>query len=232
MLYCRFRNCVLLHLVTSDLPLSKTVRVLFILLIPIVTLGQRLDYDTTFTSNGQKFKVQRFQLEKYMTQLKVTKGKDVILIDTSEFSAELYLLDFNGDDGIDIMVNFMGNIDRQSLFLFDKGRNVFKKIQDFEKYPEAKPIKGLNFYYSYHRSGCADNYWTSDLFTIVDFKVVHLGKIFGNGCEEPRNIKIYRIGRGQEDIAATLSYRLATDHKNGKWGFIEDYWTTNYRVFK
>jgi hypothetical protein len=212
--------------------MDRVVQILLILLIPIVTLGQRLDYDTTFTSNGQKFKVQRFQLDKYMTLLKVKKGKDIILSDTSDFSAQLDLLDFNGDNELDIMINFMGNVDTQSLFLFDKVKNEFKKVKDFDKYPAAKKIKGSNHYYSYHRSGCADNYWTSDLFTIIDFKVVHLGQIFGQGCEEPMNIKIYKIESGKKDLTETLTYKLVTDNKNDKWGFIEDYWTKNYRVYK
>lgn len=121
--------------------MDKVIQTLLILLIPIVTLGQRLDYDTTFTSNGQKFKVQRFQLDKYMTLLKVIKGRDVILSDTSEFSAQLDLIDFNGDDGLDIMINFMGNVDTQSLYLLDKTKNDFKKIKNFDKYPAAK--KGI-----------------------------------------------------------------------------------------
>ena len=76
-----------------------------------------------------------------MTLLKVIKGRDVILSDTSEFSAQLDLIDFNGDDGLDIMINFMGNVDTQSLYLLDKTKNDFKKIKNFDKYPAAK--KGI-----------------------------------------------------------------------------------------
>jgi len=212
--------------------MDKVVQTLLILFVPFVTLGQRLDYDTTFTSNGEKFKVQQFQLDKYMTLLKVTKNKEIILSDTSDFSAQLDILDFNGDGGLDIMINFMGNVDTQSLFLLDKGKNEFKKIKDFDKYPAAKKLKGTNHYYSYHRSGCADNYWTSDLFTIVDFKVVHLGQIFGEGCEEPMKVKIYKIGPGKKELTETLPYKLVTDHKNDKWGFIDDFWTKNYQRYK
>lgn len=212
--------------------MDKVVRTLLILLIPIITLGQRLDYDTTFTSNGHRFHIQRFQLDKYMTLLKVTKGKDLILSDTSEFSTHLDLLDFNGDDGLDILINFMGNVDTQSLLLLEKEKNVFRKVKDFGNYPAAKKIKGSNHYYSYHRSGCADDYWTSDLFTIVDFKVVHLGQIFGQGCEEPMSIKVYKVKQGKKVLTETLSYKLVTDHKHDKWGFIEDYWTKNYRAYK
>ena len=168
-----------------------------------------------------------------MTELKIHKGKDIILTDTLDFSAQLEIVDFNGDNGLDIIINFMGNVDKQSLFLLDKSRNEFKKIADFEKYPAAKKVKdSKNLFYSYRRSGCADNYWTSDLFKIVDFKVVHLGQIFGEGCEAPMQIKIYKIKERKKDLIETLSYKVVTDNKDGKWRFIDFYWTKNRNAYE
>lgn len=211
--------------------MDRVILTSLILIIPIVTIGQRIDYDSTFSSNGQKFHVQLIQLKKYMTLLKIGKGKDIILTDTLNYTHQLDILDFNGDNGLDIMINFMGNVDYQSLFLLDKSKNRFKRIEDFEKYQAAKKVSGSNLYYSYHRSGCADSYWTSDLFKIVDFMVIHLGQIFGEGCDEPKQIKIYRINMGKKDLTETLPYKLVTDNKNGKWGFIEEYWTKNHNKF-
>ncbi|HMS68347.1 MAG TPA: hypothetical protein PKD18_09420 [Saprospiraceae bacterium] len=206
---------------------------LIFLIIPIVINGQRIDFDSTFISNGQKFRVQRIQLEKYMTELKIQKGKGTILTDTLDFSVHLEIVDFNGDIGLDIIINFMGNVDKQSLFLLDKSRNEFKKIADFEKYPAAKKVKeSKNLFYSYYRSGCADNYWTSDLFKIVDFKVVHLGQIFGEGCDAPMQVKIYKIKESKKDLIETLSYKVLTDNKDGKWGFIDAYWTKNRNAYE
>lgn len=207
---------------------------LFIIILPLFAMGQRIDYDSTFKSNGLEFRVQQIQLEKYMSLLKVKKANTVILSDTLDFFTDLQLIDFNRDKAIDIRINHMGNVDRQSLYLFNQLTSKFQKVVDFESYPDAKEVKGQDrgFYYSYHRSGCADNYWTSDLFKILDYKVIHMGQIFGEGCEAPMQVKIYKMGMNKKDLIETLPYKLVEDNKDFKWGFIENYWSKNYSRFK
>lgn len=194
--------------------------------------GQRIDYDTTFTTNGQEFRIQRSQLAKYFTSLTITKGKTIILTDTMEFSCQFDLIDFNDDKGVDLIVNFIGNVDTQALFLLDKPKNIFKKVRNFEAYPASLKVKSCdNFYYSYHRSGCADMYWTSDLFRIVNFEVVHTGQIFGNGCTEPLEIRIFKIRPNAKEHVETLPFKIISDYKD-KWDFIADYWAKNCGKFR
>lgn len=168
-----------------------------------------------------------------MSILKITNGERIVLEDTLDFFTDLQLIDFNDDKSIDIQIRFMGNVDTQSLYLFDFSRNRFQKVVGFEKFPEAKRIKiSEELYYSYHRSGCADNYWTSDLFKINDFKTTHLGQIFGEGCEDPMQVKVYKIGQNKKDLIETLPYKVVEDNKENKWGFIADYWAKNYKRFR
>lgn len=44
-------------------------------------------------------------------------------------------------------------------------------------------------------------------------------------------MKIYKMGPGKKDLTETLSYKLVTEHKDDKWGFIEEYWTRNYNRY-
>lgn len=207
---------------------------LFILIFPLFAIGQGIDYDSTFQSNGMEFRVQQIQFEKYLSLLKVNKKNTVILSDTLDFITDLQLIDFNRDNAIDIRISYTGNVDRQSLYLFNQLIGKFQKVIDFERFPHAKEVKGQDkgFYYSYHRSGCADNYWTSDLFKIIDYKVIHMGQIFGEGCEAPMQVKVYKVGPNKKHLIETLPYKLVEDSKDFKWGFIENYWSVNYSRFK
>ncbi|MBK6622611.1 MAG: hypothetical protein IPG32_17710 [Saprospirales bacterium] len=213
--------------------MNQLILILLVLAFPLLAMGQRISYDSTFQSNGLEFRVQQIQLEKYMSILKITNGERIVLEDTLDFFTDLQLIDFNDDKSIDIQIRFMGNVDTQSLYLFDFSKNRFQKVVGFEKFPEAKRVKiSEELYYSYHRSGCADNYWTSDLFKINDFNTTQLGKIFGEGCEDPMQVKVYKIGQNKKDLVETLPYKVVEENRDNKWGFIADYWAKNYKRFR
>ncbi len=201
-------------------------------LLWITGLSQQIDFDSAFVSGGNKFRIQRFQLINSTTQLLVTNKGVVVLDDTLDFSVELRVIDFNRDSHADIIVNFMGNVDTQSLFMYSVSGGHFVKVKDFEKYPQAKPVKlSSDFYYSYRRAGCADNYWISDLFSITDFRVSLAGTIYGNGCETPGEIKIYAIENGKDRLVDKRSYNAIINVENDKWKFISDYWSKSYKLF-
>lgn len=210
----------------------NSVILALILTFPVVTMGQEIDYDSTFKTNGQEFRVQRIQLDKYKTLLRIGRGQETILMDTMDFSHHLEIQDFNGDGDLDILVSFTGNIVIQSLFLFDQSGNKFQLVADFEKYPSPSKVNGSHgFYYSYRRAGCADNYWTSDLFNIEDFKVIHLAHISGNACEEPVHVKVYRIKHGNQDLVDRLPYKIVNERRD-KWEFLDVYWSKHYGAYK
>lgn len=88
------------------------------------------------------------------------------------------------------MVSYIGNNPTYFLYLFDPSKNVFKKLEGFDNFPDAIQLKSYPlFYYSYHRAGCADLNWISDLFKIEKFKAIHIGQIYGQGCAA--DLKLY-----------------------------------------
>lgn len=107
----------------------------------------------------------------------------------------------------------------------------FKPVKDFENFPSPKKIEGTKFYYSYHRSGCSDSNWDSDLFLISDFKCLKIGNISGRGCydEERKGIFINKILNGKEVEINWI--KRDSGYYDDKWDFIENYWSENYLKF-
>jgi hypothetical protein len=207
--------------------------ILFIAILSFSATAQQLEFDSTFTTQKQTFNIKRYQLKGYRTVLTIATGAQNILSDTLDFTSDFLIKDFNGDDAIDLTVNFTGNTDTQSLYLLDIAHNEFRKVKNFEKYPAAEKVMNAEgFYYSYYRAGCADNYWISDLFRIDNFNTVHIASIHGNGCSIPNKIDVYAITQEKQTLTETLSYKMAEENKKGKWGFIAEYWKGNYNKFQ
>lgn len=169
-----------------------------------------------------------------------TKGPKVIVLnsegDTVVNQPDLYFefefQDFNGDSLDDIVVHRLSNVPAvQDLLLFDKTKNSFVIVSGFEKFPDPKPIHGTEYFYSYHRSGCADNFWDSDLFYIDKFETHLLGNISGNECEGDKGIVVSRVVEGKEVIVDKFPVDVLEKYDERKWGFIADYWTKNYSKF-
>ena len=170
--------------------------------------------------------------------IKLNSGKEVFHIDSkdldSEEFAKLEFSDFNGDGYKDLLIRYRSNVpDISDLILFNKNTRRFVKVKDFEDYPDPKRIPNTSLYYSYHRSGCSDNNWDSDLFKIIDFHVVKLGNISANACDDeaPKGIFIYKINRSSEKLIKKLSIQAPDGYNDTKWGFIAHYWKSNYKKF-
>lgn len=140
--------------------------------------------------------------------------------------------DFNGDGFLDIIIHYITNVPGiYDLALFDQKSGKFKMVQNFDAFPAAEKIKNSNYYYSYHRSGCADANWDSDLFKIVNYKAIRLGNIQGLGCEriDKNGIFIHKVQN--EELIQIEEYKREPNYYNDKWDFIKNYWAKNYRKF-
>jgi hypothetical protein len=115
--------------------------------------------------------------------------------------------------------------------LFDEPSNTFRLVEDFQSYPAPKKIKGSRYYYSYHRSGCADSNWDSDLFYIENFKIIRIANIRGIGCEgEGKNgIFIFKLKRGKKELVKEIVRKPG--YYDDKWAFIDEYWKGQYQYF-
>lgn len=161
----------------------------------------------------------------------ITNGSDTVFrFIESNNGAEFK--DFNEDGFLDIEIHYITNVPGiYDLALYNQKTGKFKLVQNFNDFPSPEKIKNSNFYYSYHRSGCADANWDSDLFKIVNYKAVRLGNIQGLGCEreEKNGIFIHKVKK--EELIQIEEYKREPNYYNDKWDFIKNYWTKNYRKF-
>jgi hypothetical protein len=180
----------------------------------------------------------KFRFEVYFGQtishLKIYKrhsGNWRLFQKHDDYFSDLKVFDYDKDGFKDIHLNTMGNNDSQELYLYSPRTQKFKFIENFIQFPSAKAIY-KNYYYSYHRSGCADDFWTSDLFKIEDFKAIKIGSIAGNECQDPKGIDIYKIKNGEKILFEKRSIKDLNKFKDVKWGFIKRYWKKNWEKFK
>lgn len=120
------------------------------------------------------------------------------------------------------------------LIIYIPGIEKFQKVQHFEYFPSPQRIKGTHYFYSYHKSGCADMNWDSDLFYIHNNKAIALGNISGRQCndrDEKAGVYIHRIRKGKEILISTLPIQRIWQYKDFKWGFIAEYWKKHYKRF-
>lgn len=142
--------------------------------------------------------------------------------------------DFNNDGHNDILIHRPSNTPSEfDVALFTAKSNRFIEVKNFY-YPAAVHIKNTDFYYSYHKAGCADLNWVSELFYIENYTAISLGIIEGKGCDGPydkREILISKIINDSATKLETLSIDTIGKFEGYKWEFIEKYWTKNYRKF-
>lgn len=198
--------------------------------------------DTTFLINKQIFTIHIREINSDQVTLTILRNSKVIKVDTLDGGGLSYLKfpDFDKDGNKDIMLTYMGNNFTYDLYLFDKTKNIFKFIEGFDRFPEAVQLKtNPQYYYSYHRAGCADFNWISDLFYIDNFKSIHIGQIYGKGCdadlkEQPQAIEIYKIISNNDDykkLISKLPYKKNIPAFAAKWDFIKRFWESNYLKF-
>ncbi|CUV65602.1 hypothetical protein BN3087_390053 [Sulfurovum sp. enrichment culture clone C5] len=133
--------------------------------------------------------------------------------------------DFNKDGYKDLTAN---TTTTQNLIVYSPKTKKFNFIEDFSNFPNATNIDKTNKYYSYHRSGCADMLWDSDLFYIKDNKAIQLGNIHGDECE--LNTISINKSDNQKDMKI-ISTQILEKYKNGKFGFIDSYWKEHNKEF-
>jgi hypothetical protein len=156
-----------------------------------------------------------------------------ILYKNDNNPSEYVFTDFNEDGFFDIELHFMTNVPGvHEILIFNPDSKSFKEIENFSSFPASLKIKGADLFYSYHRSGCADNDWGSDLFSLKDNKAVKMGTIKAIECANQHDNGIYFykvIGEKKQLIEHRTIKEKGFDNK---WVFIKKYWTENYVKFK
>jgi len=162
-------------------------------------------------------------------------NKGDTLYQDSVYSPQQKFVDFNGDGYKDILIEYMTNVPGiEDLLLYDKTKSTYKKVIDLQQFPSAERIGNSNYYYSYHRSGCADMDWDSDLFYIENYKTIKIGNISGNECGDTGvkdGIYISKVQGEKQTEIAKLPISTIKRYKDYKWGFIKQYWHKNYKKF-
>jgi hypothetical protein len=204
-----------------------TIKLTFILIIVSIRAYTQESIDTTFIQENRSFKVE-VKKENDKNVISVLSDNELTLIDSLEDygpGGGLDILDFDKDGFKDILFTMIGNRPVTFLYRFDNSQNVFKKVIDFEYYPQALAVDGQNnLYYSYHASGCADADWDSDLFAIKNFEIIHLGIIHAQGCEfKSSKIEVSKVVSGKKVLIETQPYNP------DKWDFIANYWKNNFQ---
>jgi hypothetical protein len=145
-------------------------------------------------------------------------------------------LDFNNDGLIELEITWIYQTNRSWLYLFDRIDSAFKRVSAFWGFPDAKTLsKGSQFFYSYVKTGCADNDWVSYLFKIQDFTTAKIAAIIGQGCEYNNSdsqiiIRKYTIENDFEQVEK-LPYDQINSFSDHEWGFIKNYWRKNISRF-
>lgn len=164
-------------------------------------------------------------------ELNVVQSNGDAVLKVADLSPPFEFNDFNGDGFDDIRIHYNSNVPAvQDLLLFDKRKKNFVLVKNFQDVPDPKPIGETGYYYSYHRSGCADMSWDSDLFTLRNNKLNVLGNISVD-CEID-TVYINKIKGGKPVAYQSKSLAILREFEGHKWGFIEDYWSKNYQKFK
>jgi len=196
----------------------------------ILTYEQIIDlYCDTVINNGKSYT----GCNDYQTNFYIIDENNDTIYKHDEWINSFEFTDFNNDGLYDVLLGYLTNVGGvYDLALFDNEINKFKLVENFKDFPDPKRIDTTGFYYSYHKSGCADNIWDSDLFVINDFYAVKIGNIYGNGCFESGEIKIFitKINGYKKKIIKEILIEPGNDF--GKWDFIEGYWTKNYNKFR
>lgn len=199
------------------------------------TIEQKIIIDTTITNNDKSFSI---QVQKINADIALLTANSKLL-DTIYYNglSGIDFVDFDKDKNTDILVSYIGNNPTKELYIFDPKNNDFKFIDGYIKYCESTPLKtNKQYYYSYQRAGCADQNWISDIFIIDNFKIIHLGHIYGMSCDDsPKIIEIYKITDNNEEqrkLIEKLPYDKNITTNYDKWDFIEKYWNLNYTKFK
>jgi hypothetical protein len=209
-----------------------------------ISINKTIDHslDTILINNKLEFHISVRDIDTDFALLSASYNNKAVLSDTIDSQGLAYFKfpDFDLDGNSDILFDYFGNNSTYFLYLFDSTSNSFKSIKGYMKFPDALHLKSNpDYYYSYNRAGCADMNWESDLFQIIDFQIIHLANIYGQGCdadlkENPQIIQIFKIQNDEatKKLMEQLPYLDYIPKFDDKWEFIEKYWNKNYEKFK
>jgi hypothetical protein len=188
-------------------------------------------YSESLYINQQLFVVHQTNNDRIFV---IKENRDTIFT-RNDFSSDFEFKDFNGDGYKDIIIHYRTNVPGiEDLLLYAADEKTFKEVLDFQSFPAPEKIKGTDYYYSYHRSGCADMNWTSDLFYIKNYKAIKIGTIEGYECGNAGikdGIYISKVAGDQELPVKQYPIHVISKYKSYKWGFIQEYWKKNWRSF-
>jgi hypothetical protein len=197
--------------------------------------------DSSFVNSDIEISISTKKMANNQVLLSSEINGDIKILDTIFVNglSNIEFIDFDTDSNKDILISYIGNNPIYSLHLYDLKSQRFVKIDNFEKFPDSKPLSRTELYYSYNRAGCADANWESDLYGIENFKIKHLANIYGQGCacdtiSEPQKIEIFKIVTLDKIfLFETLDYKaVMTKNRGDKWKFLNEYWNKNYEQFK
>ena len=214
------------------------MKILLITILAILTFAsqaQEIVWDSTFVVDEIEFKVLACETDTGSFAQLVKSKTDTLTIDG--VSGNIEILKFDNDNFLDITFSYLGNNYTADLFLYDNKSKTYKQVDGFMEVSDSKKLtSNPNYYYSYHRAGCADMNWVSNLFYIDNFKVYQIGEIYGKGCdleESEREIEISKIVTLDKIFTIeTQPIDTIETYDDYKWGFIREYWNKNFEKFK
>lgn len=181
--------------------------------------------------NGNNFFIYEGENSDSITLVKNKKDTSYAVFECGEIE----FLDFNRDGYMDLFIFYNSNVPGiNEVMLFDIEKENFVKVNNMLDFPDAIKIEDSKYYYSYHRSGCADLNWDSDLFYIKDYEAIKVGNIKGNGCDgidDQQFISISKVNKDTLINIETLPIDTIEFYKDYKWGFIRRYWKNNLNKF-
>jgi hypothetical protein len=143
------------------------------------------------------------------------------------------VLDIDKDANKDIRVFGFSNTPNQcDNYLFDRKNKRFRLIENCDL--DIQLVKGTKLFYSYNPAGCASMDWESHLSRIDNFKLVNIGYMYGQGCENPKTIEIYKVKSNNEenkDLISKLSYLKYIPEFGYVPKFIKNYWEKTSNKF-
>ncbi|WP_343787262.1 hypothetical protein [Wandonia haliotis] len=203
---------------------------------------QKHYFDTAFTIDKNSIRLLIKDISEEEITLAFYRNNKVLKLDTLQSLGIAYFefVDYNQDNFDDFLIAYIGNIPTHFIYLFDPLTNEFRFVEGLTNFPEAKQLKANNnYYYSYYKAGCADMNWVSDLFYIDNFEKVHIGHIYGQGCDyevkgNPQTIELFKVLDNDESkkiLVEKLPYLKHIPNFDDKWIFIEKYWNKNYSKY-
>lgn len=211
----------------------KRLALIGFLFYSILSFGQSKYVDTTVKIKKRNYRIVFSSLSADRDLLVCYRNGEQISIDTfADCFTGVSLVDFNKDGFCDLILPYSNGSYAEELYLFDKKRKGFHVVEEFRNYSEPSSVKEhSNFYFSYKNVGCDDRTWESYLFTIENYRVVPLGKIFGQDCDgKLRNIYFFRIRGGDFNDAkqvSVLPHIPTVEQYSQRWPFIEKYWSNS-----